>query len=85
MEECYDLPGPWVDARQVGAFLQIAIPTGERKVVSASRSSVLPGDNVFNVKCAAEGRLGQSAILAATAGAPPNRVRRLTHAGCWRV
>ena len=83
MKEGRDMAGRWVDSRQVGTFFQVAAPTGERKVVKAGWSAMLPGDNVFGVESAAERPLRQMAVLAAIAGAPPNRLGRPTHAG-WR-
>src|SRR5450759_100641 len=75
-------------ARQHGGSTSLdnlAFATGECKVVKARRSAVLPGDNVFSVESAAERRLRQAAVLVAIAGAPRNRLSRLTHAGCCKI
>jgi hypothetical protein len=85
MKERRDMAGRWVDSRQVGTFFQIAAPSGECKVVEASWSAVLPGDNVFGVESAAERPLRQVAVLAAIASASPNLLGRPTHAGCYNV
>jgi len=67
---------------EVGAFFQIATPAGERKIVQAYWSAVLPGDNVFDVESAAECGLREAAVLAAVAGALPHRLGRPANAGC---
>jgi len=46
---------------------------------------VLPGDNVLHMEAAAEPLLRQVEYLPAIAGALPDLVRQLTHAGGCRV
>jgi hypothetical protein len=45
-----DLGSFRVDACQVGTFLQVAMPTGQRKVVQLRRSTMLLGNDMFQVK-----------------------------------
>ena len=85
MKERSGLPGSWVDTYQVWTFLQVAVSTGESKIVKLPRSAVLPGDNMFDVERTAEGCLWQETVLATVAGATPHLLRQLTHAGWCKV
>jgi hypothetical protein len=85
MKKRRDLPGVRIDARQIGTLLQVTVPTGERKIVKLRRSALLPGDDVFNVKRAAERRLWRAAVLASAASAGPHLPRPGTHADYCKV
>ena len=80
IEECSHSTRSGVDARQVEALLQVAVPACERQIVRPGQSAMLSGDDVFNMKWAPERRLRQLAILATIAGASPDFPRNLIHA-----
>src|SRR5437867_4360738 len=63
-----DLAGFRINASQIRAFLQVAMPTGEREVVMLLRATVLRSDNVFDVERPAESLLRHARILAPVAG-----------------
>ena len=75
VEKCRHKSGVRVDARQIGAFLQIAVPAGERQIVKLVRPAVLSGNDVLDVERTAVSRLRQMAILATIAGASADRGR----------
>ena len=85
MKKRRDLPGVRIDASQIGTLFQVTAPTGERKIIKLRRSAVLPGDDVFNVKRAAECRLWSAAVLASAASAAPHLPRPGAHAGYCKV
>jgi len=68
------LSGFQVDACQIGTFFQVAMPTGESEIIKLRRSTVLPGDNVFDVERPVEGCLRHATVLATMAGATPHLV-----------
>jgi hypothetical protein len=59
MKEACDFPGFGIDARQVGAFLQIALPAGERQIIKMRGPAVLFGNNVLDMERAAKESLRQ--------------------------
>ena len=77
-----------IDASQIWTFLQVTAPTGEREIVELRRSAVLSGDDVFDVKRAAERRLWRATVLATAASPHPHLLSPQTHLrGCnvWRA
>src|SRR5262249_10883039 len=74
-----------IDTRQIRTLFQVAVPTGEREIVKLRRTTVLLGDNMFDVERTAERRLWDVTILATMAGATPYPVRQPIHTTCCKV
>ena len=68
IEERRHSTGYWVDARQIGTFLQVAVPTCERQILKPGLASVLFGNNVLDMERATERQLRQVTIFATVAG-----------------
>jgi hypothetical protein len=57
MKEASKFASIRVDARQVRTLLQIALPTGERKIVKLRWAAMLFGKNMLNMETAPKSRL----------------------------
>jgi hypothetical protein len=57
MKQAHDFPCFGVNARQVGPFLQVALPASEREIIQARRPSTLFGNDVLNMERPAKERL----------------------------
>jgi hypothetical protein len=71
-----------INAAQVRAFLQIALPTGQREIVGGIRTTVLAGDDMFDVKRTPERNLWDTTVLTTMAGAVAHLGGELVHVGC---
>ena len=88
MEKPHDPVGLRLDARQVGAFHQVAIGTGQGQVLRIVSATMLARDDVLDMKAQFGKLLREVAVLAKTAGPAPNqRAQRRVHQaafGCCR-
>ena len=57
-----------INCRKIGAFVQIALITGEREVFSFVASKMLTSDDVLDLKPMLESMLWEAAILGSVAG-----------------
>jgi hypothetical protein len=64
MEEPDQLPRVWIRAREVRAFMPIAMKTGQREVLKNSQPSMLARHNVIDMKGQRIDRRRQVTILA---------------------
>ncbi|MFA6544001.1 MAG: hypothetical protein WCS99_06225 [Limisphaerales bacterium] len=66
MEERRELPGIRVNARQVWAFVEVAVDAGPRKVVGIVAAAMLPGDDVFDMEILRRERMVRQAAVFTT-------------------
>jgi len=49
MKQRGNVTGEWIDARKIRALAEITSVAGQRQVIHLVASTVLPGDDVFDV------------------------------------
>ena len=74
MEQRRQNTGVGINATEVGAFLEIALGTGEREVGGVIGAAVLPGDDVFDVETESGSVLGETTVFAAVSRPLPDQV-----------
>jgi len=75
-----------IERRDVWPFMQIAEATGDGQIIRLCLTTMLPGDDMFDVKKRELGRgLRQSAVFANAAGSNLNQgPQRTIHQDCLR-
>jgi hypothetical protein len=76
MKRTGELVGSRVEASQIGPFLEVALVTGQRKVLRNVTASMLSGDDMFDVKGQRLLLLPQAAILAPARGTLPDKLTK---------